>query len=78
VAYEGCRTFVSSVSTKGVVRLPAKYRPSSISHEYFVTSLDGSSIRIYPIPVWVCIEERLARITLPHLVQAPEPVSRPH
>jgi DNA-binding transcriptional regulator/RsmH inhibitor MraZ len=68
VTYDGCGAFFSSVSRKGVIRLPAKFRLSSVHDEYFVTSLDGSSIRIYPLQIWVKIEERLRSTDLscPH------------
>jgi transcriptional regulator MraZ len=34
--------------------------------ELFVTSLTGESVRIYPLPVWLEIEQRLAQVPSTH------------
>ena len=55
---------LATVDDKGRLKLPAAFR-AAIEHEYgkdfFVTSLRGESVRIYPMQVWVRIEERLAQ-----------------
>jgi MraZ protein len=35
-------------------------------NELFVTSLTGESVRIYPLPVWLALEERLSRAPSTH------------
>ncbi len=34
--------------------------------ELFVTSLTGESVRIYPMPVWLALEEKLAAVPSTH------------
>ncbi len=55
---------IAKVDEKGRLKLPAQFR-SAIEPEYgtefFVTSLRGESVRIYPLRVWMRIEEKLAR-----------------
>ncbi len=55
---------IAKVDEKGRLKLPAQFR-SAIEPEYgtefFVTSLRGESVRIYPMRVWMRIEEKLAR-----------------
>ncbi len=55
---------IAKVDEKGRLKLPAQFR-SAIEPEYgtefFVTSLRGESVRIYPMRVWARIEEKLAR-----------------
>ena len=55
---------LAKLDEKGRLKLPSAFRavlelkPGS---EYFVTSLRGDSVRIYPMDVWLRVEERLAR-----------------
>jgi MraZ protein len=55
---------LAKVDEKGRLKLPAIFR-SAIEPKYgdgfFVTSLRGESVRIYPMQVWLRIEERLSR-----------------
>ena len=55
---------LAKVDDKGRLKLPAIFR-SAIEPKYgdgfFVTSLRGESVRIYPMQVWLRIEERLSR-----------------
>ena len=49
---------------KGRLKLPASFRAvlePKVGSDYFVTSLRGDAVRIYPMDVWLRIEERLAR-----------------
>jgi len=55
---------LATVDEKGRLKLPASFRAAiepKYGKEFFVTSLRGESVRIYPMQVWVRIEERLAR-----------------
>lgn len=55
---------LARVDEKGRVKIPSQFRQiieGKYGRDFFVTSLDGQSARIYPLPVWVEIEERLAK-----------------
>jgi MraZ protein len=58
------------IDDRGRLKVPAAFR-AVIQQEHgrnlFVTSLTGESVRVYPMPVWLEIEERLAKMpsTLP-------------
>jgi len=55
--------FLAKVDEKGRLKVPASFR-SSIEpvhgSEFFVTSLRGESIRVYPMPVYAQLEQRLS------------------
>jgi transcriptional regulator MraZ len=56
---------LAKVDEKGRLKVPASFRAaieSKFGTEFFVTSLRGESVRIYPMEVWVRIEERIARV----------------
>src|SRR5437870_10405508 len=47
---------------KGRIKLPAAYRRYIEEHydtEFYVTSLTGECARLYPMPEWMAIEEKL-------------------
>ena len=55
---------LAKVDEKGRLKLPAPFRAAldpEQRNDFFVTSLRGDSIRIYPMDVWRRVEERLAR-----------------
>ena len=55
---------LATVDEKGRLKLPAAFRAAielKYGREFFVTSLRGESVRVYPMQVWARIEERLAR-----------------
>jgi MraZ protein len=55
---------LAKVDDKGRLKLPSAFRSlvePKYGTEYFVTSLRGDSVRIYPMEVWLRFEERLAR-----------------
>lgn len=55
---------LAKLDEKGRLKLPASFRAllePKFGTEYFVTSLRGDSVRIYPMEVWLRVEERLAR-----------------
>ena len=55
---------LAKLDEKGRLKLPASFRAvlePKFGSDYFVTSLRGDSVRIYPMDVWFRVEERLAR-----------------
>ena len=55
---------LAKLDEKGRLKLPASFRAvlePKFGSDYFVTSLRGDSVRIYPMDVWLRIEDRLAR-----------------
>lgn len=53
----------ASVDEKGRLKIPTAFKAvldEKYGQDFFVTSLDGQSVRIYPLPVWIKIEEKLA------------------
>ena len=61
--------FSAKIDDKGRLKIPTGFR-GPIEEKYgaalFVTSLTGESVRIYPMSVWIGIEEKLARIPSTH------------
>ena len=57
------------IDEKGRLKLPTVFR-SSLESKYgrdlFVTSLSGEYVRIYPMPVWLEIEEKLGQMPSTH------------
>jgi MraZ protein len=57
---------IATVDTKGRLKVPAQFRAAiepEYGVEFFVTSLRGESVRIYPMEVWARVEEKLSRIS---------------
>jgi len=53
----------ASVDEKGRLKIPKDFKElldEKYGQDFFVTSLDGQSVRVYPLPVWIKIEEKLA------------------
>jgi MraZ protein len=62
--------YAARIDDKGRLKIPNAFRAfveKTHGSELFVTSLTGESVRIYPMPVWLALEERLSRApsTLP-------------
>jgi MraZ protein len=56
--------WIAKVDEKGRLKMPAQFRAEiepQYGIEFFVTSLRGENVRIYPMDVWSRIEEKLAR-----------------
>jgi MraZ protein len=54
----------AKIDEKGRLKLPALFRAliePTYGIDYFVTSLRGESVRLYPLQVWTRIEERLSQ-----------------
>ena len=55
---------LAKIDEKGRLKIPSVFRADlepKFGSAFFVTSLRGDSVRIYPMDVWVRVEERLAR-----------------
>jgi MraZ protein len=55
----------TKVDEKGRLKIPALFRSEieqEHGNEFYVTSLLGDSVRIYPFPVWSEIEQRLSAL----------------
>jgi transcriptional regulator MraZ len=57
------------IDEKGRLKIPNAFRAlieDKHGNELFVTSLTGEYVRIYPMPVWLALEEKLARVPSTH------------
>ena len=48
---------------KGRLKIPAEYLDGlrQYGNQFYITSVEGNTARIYPMQVWIGIEEKLAR-----------------
>jgi MraZ protein len=59
----------AKIDDKGRLKVPNAFRVAiqeAHGRELFVTSLEGDSVRIYPMPTWLDIERRLAQMPSTH------------
>ena len=59
----------TTVDEKGRFKVPAVFREaieSVYGGEFFVTSIKGDDVLIYPMPVWNALEEKLAALPAVH------------
>jgi MraZ protein len=59
----------AKIDDKGRLKIPNAFRTlveTTHGSELFVTSLTGEYVRIYPMPVWLTLEEKLARVPSTH------------
>ena len=57
------------IDDKGRLKVPNAFKSlleSKYGRELFLTSLTGEHVRIYPMPVWLEIEEKLGRMPSTH------------
>jgi MraZ protein len=57
------------IDDKGRLKVPNVFRSlleSKFGRELFLTSLTGEFVRLYPMPVWIEIEEKLGRMPSTH------------
>jgi len=55
----------AKIDEKGRLKIPNAFRAlveQQHGRDLYLTSLSGKSVRIYPMPVWLAVEERLARV----------------
>ena len=61
--------YAAKIDDKGRLKIPNAFRglvETKHGKELFVTSLTGEYVRIYPMPVWLELEEKLARMPSTH------------
>jgi transcriptional regulator MraZ len=61
--------YAAKIDDKGRLKIPNAFRAlveKAHGSELFVTSLTGESVRIYPMPVWLDLEQRLSRAPSTH------------
>jgi MraZ protein len=59
----------AKIDDRGRLKVPSAFRAviqEEHGRELFVTSLSGDSVRIYPMPIWVDVERRLAQMPSTH------------
>jgi MraZ protein len=62
-------TYSARIDDKGRLKIPNAFRAlieGKHGAELFVTSLTGEYVRIYPMPVWMTLEEKLAHVPSTH------------
>src|SRR5688572_2249406 len=55
----------ATMDDKGRFKLPVQFRDyiaDAWGSDFYVTSFEGESVQVYPLPVWQEIEERLAKL----------------
>ena len=55
----------ATIDDKGRLKIPAVFRAESEvawGSDFYVTSLSGESVLVYPLPVWHEIEQKLAKL----------------
>jgi MraZ protein len=61
--------YAAKIDDKGRLKIPNAFRAlieDKHGNEVFVTSLTGEYVRIYPLPIWLALEEKLARVPSTH------------
>ena len=61
--------YAAKIDDKGRLKIPNAFRAlveKQHGTELFVTSLTGEYVRLYPMPVWLALEEKLARMPSTH------------
>lgn len=62
--------YPARVDEKGRLKLPTEYRARldevNPEHRFYITSFDGQQARVYPMPVWEQIEQKLAALPSMH------------
>lgn len=61
--------YSARIDDKGRLKIPNAFR-ALVEEQHgtalFVTSLSGESVRIYPMPIWLGVEDRLRRMPSTH------------
>jgi MraZ protein len=61
--------YAARIDDKGRLKIPNAFRAliqAQHGAELFVTSLTGEWVTVYPMPVWVALEEKLAKVPSTH------------
>jgi MraZ protein len=62
-------TYAAKIDDKGRLKIPNAFRAlleERHGSDVFVTSLSGESVRLYPLPVWLALEEKLSQMPSSH------------
>jgi len=63
-------SYSAKIDDKGRLKIPNAFRAlvedQHAATGLYVTSLSGDSVRIYPMPVWLGVEQRLTRMPSTH------------
>lgn len=61
--------YAAKIDDKGRLKIPNAFRSlveSQHGSELFVTSLSGEYVRVYPMPVWMALEEKFSKVPSAH------------
>ena len=61
--------YAAKIDDKGRLKIPNAFRSlieGTHGEEVFVTSITGEYVRIYPMPIWLAHEEKLATVPSTH------------
>ena len=63
-------SYSAKIDDKGRLKIPNVFK-AFVENQHgakgvYVTSLSGDSVRIYPMPVWIAVEERLSKMPSTH------------
>jgi MraZ protein len=62
-------SYAARIDDKGRLKLPNAFK-SVVEEQHgagvYVTSVTGDSVRIYPMPAWLAVEQRLSRMPSTH------------
>ena len=61
--------YAAKIDDKGRLKIPNAFRAlveQQHGSDVFVTSLTGEYVRIYPMPVWLALEDKLAQVPTTH------------
>ena len=67
-------SYSARIDDKGRLKIPNAFK-ALVEDQHgaaglYVTSLTGDSVRIYPMPVWLAVEQRLAKMPSSHPARA--------
>jgi MraZ protein len=61
--------YTAKIDEKGRLKIPSAFRTlveGKHGPDVFVTSLTGAYVRIYPMPVWMALEEKMSKVPSTH------------
>ncbi|MCC7008724.1 MAG: division/cell wall cluster transcriptional repressor MraZ [Acidobacteria bacterium] len=66
-------SYPAKIDDRGRLKLPNAFK-ALVEEQHgtglYVTSVTGESVRVYPMPVWLAVEQRLARMPSTHPARA--------
>jgi len=66
-------SYPAKIDDKGRLKLPNAFK-AFVEEQHgaglYVTSLTGDSVRVYPMPIWLGVEQRLSRMPSTHPARA--------